>query len=59
MDIHLLNPQGEQLVLQVVDGQVVIPPSPNRQLDQFSRLPNAAPASSSDDSQARPSEGRA
>jgi len=27
MDIHLLTPQGDQLVVQVVDGEVVVPPA--------------------------------
>jgi len=26
MEIHLLTPQGDQLVVQVVNGQVVVPP---------------------------------
>jgi hypothetical protein len=26
MDVHLLTPQGELLVVQVVDGQVIVPP---------------------------------
>lgn len=25
MDIHLLMPQGDQLVVQVVEGQVIVP----------------------------------
>lgn len=25
MDVHLLTPQGNQLVVQVVDGQVLVP----------------------------------
>lgn len=28
MDIHLLTPQGDQLVAQVVDGRVIVPPAP-------------------------------
>jgi len=31
MEVHLLTPRGDQLVVQVVDGQVVVP-SP--QLDE-------------------------
>lgn len=27
MDIHFLTPQGDQLVVQVVGGQVVVPPA--------------------------------
>lgn len=28
MDIHLLTPAGAVLVVQVVDGKVIIPPAP-------------------------------
>lgn len=29
MEVHLLTPQGDQLVVEVVDGQVIVPsPSP-------------------------------
>lgn len=27
MDFHILTPQGEVLVVQVVDGQVIVPPA--------------------------------
>lgn len=30
MDIHLLTPQGDQLVVQVVDDRVTVPSSPRR-----------------------------
>lgn len=28
MDIHVITPRGSVLVLQVVDGKLVIPPAP-------------------------------
>lgn len=28
MEIHLLTPQGDQLVVEVVDGQVIVPSAP-------------------------------
>lgn len=34
MEIHLLTPQGDQLVVEVVDGRVIVPSAP----------PAAAPA---------------
>lgn len=36
MEIHLLTPQGDQLVVQVVDGRVTVPSAP--------LAPAAAPA---------------
>lgn len=34
MDVHVLTPRGAELVVQVVDGQVIVPPA---------ALPAAAP----------------
>lgn len=28
MDVHLLTPRGDVLLVRVVDGQVIVPPSP-------------------------------
>lgn len=41
MEIHLLTPQGDQLVMEVVDGQVIVPSA--------SPAPAAAPAPSAPD----------
>ena len=37
MEIHIITPQGDQLVVQVVDGHVVVPsakPIPTTELTQ-------------------------
>lgn len=44
MDFHVITPRGAELLLQLVEGRVILPPAPpSRQLDQFGNLPAAAP----------------
>jgi len=41
MDVHVLMPRSAELVVQVADGRVIVPPTPTRQLDQFGKLVGA------------------
>ena len=34
MDVHVLTPRGAELVVQVVDGQVIVPPAQPGDADQ-------------------------